>query len=115
MEFFEGAVIDALAGIDDPLEALEGSRIGGEGIARSAFQGDFDIFYYEGVVGAVPEVGLDAARAAETPFVCNQRIDQKALLGIGGAVLLVVFGGELGEILDLRLAGGFGAGRSGGG
>src|ERR1700722_5738923 len=33
LEFFEGAVIDALAGIDDPLEALEGGGIGGEGVA----------------------------------------------------------------------------------
>jgi hypothetical protein len=92
-------VIDALAGIGDALEALKGRGIGGEGVPGSAFQGDLDIFYDERVVGAIPEVGLDAAHAAEAPFVVDERVDQEALLGIGGAVLLVVFVGELSEIL----------------
>jgi hypothetical protein len=97
-EFFEGAVIGALAGIDDALETLKGGGIGGEGLAGSAGQSDFDILYDEGVVGALPEAGFDAAHAAEAPFVVNQGVDEKALMGIGGAVMFVVLGGELGEI-----------------
>ena len=98
VQFFEAAMIGALAGIDDSLEALEFGGIGGEGIAGSAFQGDFDIFYNEGVVGAIPEVGFDAAHAAEAPFVVNQSVDEEALAGIGRVVMLMVFGGELGEV-----------------
>jgi hypothetical protein len=99
LEFFEGAVIDSLAGIDEPLEALKGGGIGGEGVAGSAFQGDFDIFYDEGIIGAIPEVRLDATHAAEAPFVVNESVDEEALVWIGGVVVVVVFGGELGEIL----------------
>ena len=98
-QLFEGAVIDALAGIDDPLEALEGGGIGGEGVAGSAGDGGLDIFYQEGVAGGQPELGLDAAHAAETPFVGNERVDEETLFGIRGAVQLVIFGGEVGEIL----------------
>ncbi len=50
--------------------------IGGEGVAGSAGQGDFDIFYDDGVAGALPEAGFDAAHAAETPLVVNERIDE---------------------------------------
>jgi hypothetical protein len=49
-------------------------------------------------VGALPELGFDAAQAAAL-FVVNQRVDQEALLGIGGAVQLVILGGEPREIL----------------
>jgi hypothetical protein len=35
-QLFAGAVIGALAGIGDPLEALEGGGIGGEGVAGGA-------------------------------------------------------------------------------
>ncbi|MGA3238232.1 MAG: hypothetical protein ABSG03_18220 [Bryobacteraceae bacterium] len=81
------------------LETLEGVGIGGEGVAGSACQGGLDIFYQAGVVGVVPEIGFDAACAAEAPFVVDERVDQEALIGVGGAVVFVVFGGELGEIL----------------
>ncbi len=101
LQFFEGAVIGALAGVDDPLEADESFRAGGEGIAGRAGR-DFDVFRQEGIAGVLPEFGFDAAYAAEAPFVCDERVDEEALLGVGGAVLLVVLGGELGEI-----AGGF--------
>ena len=97
-ELFKGAVVNAFTGIDDPLESLESGRFGGEGVARSAGRGGLDIFYEEGVAGGLPELGLDAARAAEAPLAGDERIDQEALLGVGGAVLLVVFGGKLGEI-----------------
>jgi hypothetical protein len=37
-----------------------------------------------GEVGALPEVGFDAADAAEAPFVVNQSFDESGFLGIGG-------------------------------
>jgi hypothetical protein len=43
-------------------------------------------------------MGFDAAHAAEAPFVVNQGFDEEELLGIGGVVVFVVFGGEIGEI-----------------
>jgi hypothetical protein len=98
LQLFEGAVPGALQGIDDPLETLEDGGIGGEGIGGSAGYGGLDIFHQEGVGGGLPELGFDTARAAEAPFVVNQRIDEEALIGIGGAVVFVVFGGEFGEI-----------------
>jgi hypothetical protein len=101
VQLFEGAVIVALAAVDHPLEALEKVRVGGEGvggIARLRFR-----MLGEVRVGCVfPEDGFDAAHAAKAPFVVHKRIDEEALVGIGGAVMFVVFGGELGEI-----AGGF--------
>jgi hypothetical protein len=93
LEFLEGAAPGALAGIDHPLEALEDGGIGGEGIAGSATRGCVDIFNYEEVVGGLPELGFDAAGAAEAPFVVYERVDEEALVGIGGAVVFVVFGG----------------------
>jgi hypothetical protein len=98
LQFFEGAVPGALKGIDDPLEALKDAGIGGEGVAGSAGDGCVEIFYDKEVGGALPELGFDAAGAAEAPLVVNQSIDEEALVGIGGAVVFVVFGGELGEI-----------------
>jgi hypothetical protein len=101
VQFVEGAVIVALAGVDHPLEALEEVRVGGEGVGGIAGLG-FRMLGEEGVGGVLPEDGFDAAHAAEAPLVCNERIDEETLVGIGGAVVFVVFGGELGEI-----AGGF--------
>jgi hypothetical protein len=97
-QLFVGAVIGAITGIGDALEAFEGGRAGGEGIARSAGHGGVEIFYDEEAAGALPELGLDAANATEAPFVMDERVDEEALVGIGGAVVFVVFGGELGEI-----------------
>jgi hypothetical protein len=93
LQVFEGAVVDALAETDDPLEALKGGGIGGEGVAGIAGRGCLDIFNYEEVAGALPEAGFDAAHAAEAPFGVDQGIDQEDLIGIGGAVMFVVFGG----------------------
>jgi hypothetical protein len=97
LQLFERAMIDALAGIDHPLEALEGGRGGGEGVAGGAGRG-FGIVYEEGVGGVFPELGFDAAQAAEAPFVVYKRIDEETLAGIGGAVMFVIFGCEIGEI-----------------
>jgi hypothetical protein len=50
------------------------------------------------VGGVFPEDGFYAARAAEAPFIVDQSIDKETLAGIGGNVVFVVFGGQLGEI-----------------
>ena len=94
-------MIVALAAVDHPLEALEVAGVGGEGVGGVAGL-RFRMLGKEGVSGVFPEDGFDAAHAAEAPFVVNEGIDEEALVGIGGAVVLVVFGGESGEI-----AGGF--------
>jgi len=48
--------------------------------------------------GMFPENGFNAAHAAEAPFVVDESVDKFALRGTGGAVLLVILGGEFGEI-----------------
>ena len=98
VQLFEGAVIVALAAVDHPLEALEEVRVGGEGVGGIApFR--FRMLGEVGVGSVFPENGFDAAHAAEAPFVVNEGIDEEALVGIGGVVVFVVFGGELGEIV----------------
>ena len=69
VQFFEGAVIIALAGIDNALEALGGRGAGGEGVAGIADR--LRVFGEEDVARMVPESGFDDAHAAETPFVVN--------------------------------------------
>jgi hypothetical protein len=71
-----GAVVIALAGTDDPLEALESGGIGGEGFGGSAGGGGVEILYDEEVAGVLPEAGFDAAHAADAPLVGNERIDE---------------------------------------
>ena len=97
LQIFAGVAIVALAGIDDPLEAFEGGAAGGESVAMVGLF-DFSILLQEKVVGGQPEVGFDAAQAAETPFVVDHGVDQETLVGVGGAVEFVVFGGEFSEI-----------------
>ena len=97
-QLFEGAVIVALAAVDHPLEALEIAGVGGEGVGGIAGL-RFRMLGKKGVGGLFPENGFDAAHAAEAPFVVNEGIDEKALVGIGGVVVFVVFGGQLGQIL----------------
>jgi hypothetical protein len=97
LQLFEGAVIVALAAVDHPLEALEVAGVGGAGVAGIAGL-RFGMLGKEGVGGMFPENGFDVAHAAEAPFVVNESVDEEALVGIGGAVMLVVFGREPGEI-----------------
>ncbi len=92
-------MIVALAAVDHPLEALEVADVGGEGVGGIAGL-RFRMLGKEGVGGVFPEDGFDTAHAAEAPFVCNERIDEEALVGIGGAVVFVVFGCQFGEIFD---------------
>ena len=63
LELFEGAVVGAFAGIGDSLQALELAGGGGKGVAGRAGRG-FGVFFQEGVAGALPELGFDAAHAA---------------------------------------------------
>jgi len=101
LELVEGAVIVALAGIDQALEAFEGKGAGDEGVAgRAGIDGR--VFLQEDVGGVVPQFGFDAPQAAQAPLVMDEGIDEEPLDGVGRAVLLVVLGGKLGEI-----AGGF--------
>jgi hypothetical protein len=79
-------------------EALAVAGVSGEGVGGIAGL-RFRVLGKEGVGRVFRENGFDAAHAAEAPFVCNERIDEEALDGIGGAVVFVVFGAELGEIL----------------
>jgi len=89
-EFFEGAVVGPLAGVDDALEALEDGGIGGEGVAGGAGYGGLDIFYKESVAGGEPELGFRRGACGGGAIRCDESIDEEALLGIGGTVQLMV-------------------------
>jgi hypothetical protein len=97
LELLAGVVVLALAGIHDPLKAVEGRAAGFEGVAECGFS-DFRVVLYEKVVGGPPKIGFDAAQAAEAPFVVDQGIDEETLVDVGRAVEFVVLGGEFGEI-----------------
>jgi hypothetical protein len=99
-------VVDALAGIDDPFEALEGGGIGGEGVAGGLGVGDVDIFDDEGVVGGLPELGFDAAHPAEAPFVVHEVVDEEALLGVRGVYSSVFVGEIFGSFVEHDLVNG---------
>ena len=102
LQILAGALVVALAGIHDALEAVEGCAAVDEGIA-GAGHFDFGVRFEEKPGGGVPEFGFDAAQTAEAPFVIDDGIDEEAFVGVGRAVEFVVFGGEQGEIF-----GGFG-------
>jgi len=91
-------VIVALAAVDHALEAFEVADVGDEGFGGIAGL-RFRMLSEKSIGRLFPENGFDATHAAEAPFVVNQGIDEEALVGVGGAVVLVVFGGELGEIV----------------
>ena len=97
MQFLEGAVIIALARIDDPLEALEAGGAGGEDVADSGQRAEMRIEERIGSRG--PKAGFDAAQAVEAPLAVDQSVDKETLGGVGGSVLMMIFGGELGEIV----------------
>jgi hypothetical protein len=104
LEFFQGAVVGALGGIDAALEAGEGICAAAEGLAGWAvfFQGPGILHF------AFEDLGVDSSKAAEQPFVVDEGIDEEAFFGGGGSPTLLVFGGEgfeIGGILaadDLR-------------
>ena len=98
LEFFEGAVIVALAGIDEPLKALKVGRAGAEGVSGIA-RLEFLVCGKVGFARVLPEDGFDAAHAAEAPFVVNESVDEESLGGVGRGVLCANFGIELGEVV----------------
>ena len=55
----------------------------------------------DAVGGVFPERGHGAARAAVTSFAVTERIDERSPGRVGGDILLVELGGELGEILNV--------------
>src|SRR5271156_151629 len=97
LQLFEGAVINALAGISQALETLKREGGGNEGVAGGAGL-DLRILSKVGVGGVHPEVGFDATHAPEAPFVVDESVDEEPLDGVARAVLLVIFGGEFAEI-----------------
>jgi hypothetical protein len=99
LEFLQCAVIVAFAGVDHPLEALEGGSAGSEGVGGSGGL-HFGVVLEESINCGLPEIGFDDAQTAEAPFVVDESVDQKALGGIGWAVLVVKLGGEFGEVLS---------------
>jgi hypothetical protein len=102
-EFFETAVIVALTGIDDSLEA--GDFLFVAGIEFAAVDdgigpvfAESDPLVQETAVDVVPELGFDAAQAADAPFVRDQGVDEELFVGGGGVVLPVIPVGESSEI-----------------
>jgi hypothetical protein len=106
LEFFEGAVVVAVGGIDAALEAGELLATTAEGHAQEMLRVRFPDFRF--LHFAVPELGFGLAEAAEEPLAIDEGIDQEALLRGGGLPTLPVFGGEgleFGRVLaadDLR-------------
>lgn len=106
LEFFEGAVVVAVGGIDAALEAGELLATVVEAQAHEALRVRFPDLRF--LHFALPELGFGLAEAAEEPLAIDEGIDQEALLGGGGLPTLLVFGGEgleIGGVLaanDLR-------------
>ena len=99
-ELVEGVAVIALGGVDAALEAGEDFGI----LAESFVEGLFVD------VGFLPELGFDFAEAAEEPFGIDEDIELGALGGGGGAVAVVIFGGEGFELGDGFAGDGVGAG-----
>src|SRR5581483_5850080 len=94
LQLSEGAVESAVGGIDAALEVVElVARAAGDlaerGLLVEAAEG---IFGFGDFVG--PELGLDAAEAAELPIGAGNGVDEQAFGGSGGLPFLVVIAGE---------------------
>ena len=106
LEFFEGAVVVAVGGIDAALEAGKLLATVVEAQAQEALRVRFPDLRF--LHFALPELGFGLAEAAEEPLAIDEGIDQEALLGGSGLPTLLVFGGEgleIGGVLaanDLR-------------
>jgi hypothetical protein len=79
---YSGAMISALAGINEPLEALEGDA-GSHGGVSEITGRRFHIFTQEGAGRLFPETGLHPAHATEAPFVSDEGAYEETLCGIG--------------------------------
>ena len=98
LELVEGIVVMALGHVDAALEA-------GELVAGFAEgDGEVDVEDTAGGVGEalLPELGFDAAEAAEEPFGIDEGVDEHALFGGGGVESVVILVGE-----GFEAAGGF--------
>ena len=113
-EVVEGAVVGALEDVAAALEADEGGLAIVEGVAEDLVVGHrlAEVGFFAALdVGEFPfpEVGFDAAEAAEGPLAIDQDVEEGALFGgLGVEVVEVLFGEGLegGGVLaanDLRL------------
>ena len=114
LQVVEGAVEDALGGVDAALEKVElviraGDDMAERGVLIESVEG------FRGVGQLVsPELGLGAAETAELPIGADEVVDEGAFGGSGGLPLEVIVVGEGFELIgvlagdDLRF--GFDAG-----
>ena len=93
----KGALMFALAESYDLLAPREAAGLDGEGGAGS--DANHLAIVQDTVGGVVPKRGFGAAQAAVAPFDVTERIDERSLGRVGGEILLVALGGEMGEIL----------------
>ena len=68
-------------------------------MSRADRQATMKLVVIKQKLGGTPKFGFDTAQAAEAPFVVDESVDEGALVGVGWAVVLMVFGGQLGEIV----------------
>ena len=85
----------ALGGIDAPLKPGEFVR----GVVVGAGEVSLSIGSEEGADLELHESGFDGAEAAKEPFIIDENIDERALLGGAGLEAVDVLGGEGGEFL----------------
>jgi hypothetical protein len=109
LEIGEGAVEGAAGGIDAALKPLEKLMPASVDFAEQfvlivvvVVLKKFEIF--------APNAGLDLAKTPEQPGVGDEEVDEVALFGRGGAVVVVVLGGELGKGMSIFTAKHFGFG-----
>jgi hypothetical protein len=93
-EFLEGALIIALGGVHAVLEAGESLACHIIGSASERQEVLIAVAGSAGLGIPVPELGFDAAEAAEGPLGVDEDVDEAALLGGVGEEAVVVVGGE---------------------
>ena len=120
LDVFECAVDGTLGGIEAALEAFEGVAGGHEDVGDGGWRAEGGAHLDEAIL---VHLDFDAAVAAELPLGGDEQIDERALSGVGGLVLLVVFGNEgiehigifAGEDFGLGVNAGFESVETGGG
>jgi hypothetical protein len=91
LEGFEGAEVHAVGALDAALNACEGIEGGVEGVAEGGIVLDGGVEeigvgeIVEAFDAIVPELGFDAAEAALDPLGGDEGVDERELVGIGGA------------------------------
>ena len=89
----EGAVVSPAGGIDDVLEASEA----GFGMKEGLTEGEFFLRLIDPLEGGLPDLGLGGTESAEGPFAGDELVYEETGGRGGGAVVVVVFAGELVE------------------